>query len=97
MADRVTSQRAAPPVGAFPHARRVGNLLFLSGIGPRVRGSHDIPGVTLDAQGNVTDHDIAIQCKSVFENVRAILEDAGTTWDRLVDCLLYTSPSPRDS
>ena len=53
MSDRVTSQRAAPPVGAFPHARRVGNLLFLSGIGPRVRGSHDIPGVTLDAQGNV--------------------------------------------
>jgi 2-aminomuconate deaminase len=96
MSDRVISQRAAAPVGAFPHARRVGNLLFLSGIGPRVKGSKDIPGVTLDAQGNVVDHDIAVQCKSVFENVKHILEDAGTSWDRLVDVTVFLTDMEND-
>jgi 2-aminomuconate deaminase len=96
MAKGIISERAAPPVGAFPHARRVGNLLFLSGIGPRLRGSKEIPGVTLDAQGNVVDHDIAVQCKSVFENVRAILEDAGTTWDRLVDVTVFLTDMESD-
>ena len=96
MSDRVTSQRAAPPVGAFPHARRVGNLLFLSGIGPRVRGSAEIPGVTLDAAGNVVAKDIVAQVHSVFANVRAILEDAGTTWDRLVDVTVFLTDMKTD-
>jgi 2-aminomuconate deaminase len=85
----ITSQRAAEPVGLFPHARRVGNLLFLSGIGPRVRGSKEIPGVVLDADGNVVAKDIVAQCHSVFANVRAILEYAGTSWDRLVDVTVF--------
>jgi 2-aminomuconate deaminase len=85
----ITSKRAAEPVGLFPHARRVGPLLFLSGIGPRVRGSTEIPGVTLDASGNVVAKDIVAQCHSVFANVRAILEDAGTTWERLVDVTVF--------
>jgi 2-aminomuconate deaminase len=84
-----TSKRAAEPVGLFPHARRVGPLLFLSGIGPRVRGSTEIPGVTLDASGAVVGKDIIAQCHSVFANVRAILEDAGTTWERLVDVTVF--------
>ena len=92
----VTSERAAAPVGLFPHARRVGNLLFLSGIGPRVRGSPDIPGVTLDAAGNVVAKDIEAQCHSVFANVRAILEDAGTTWDRLVDVTVFLTDMKTD-
>jgi 2-aminomuconate deaminase len=96
MTKGVISERAAPPVGAFPHARRVGNLLFLSGIGPRIRGSKEIPGVTLDSRGNVVDHDIAVQCKSVFENVRAILEDAGTSWDRLVDVTVFLTDMESD-
>jgi len=92
----VTSQRAAEPVGLFPHARRVGNLLFLSGIGPRVRGSAEIPGVTLDAAGNVVAKDIVAQVHSVFANVRAILEDAGTTWDRLVDVTVFLTDMKTD-
>jgi len=92
----VTSQRAAEPVGHFPHARRVGNLLFLSGIGPRARGSKDIPGVTLDAAGNVVAKDIVAQVHSVFANVRAILEDAGTTWDRLVDVTVFLTDMRTD-
>src|SRR5262245_58967433 len=83
------SQKAPEPVGLYPHARRVGNLLFLSGVGPRQRGSKDIPGVTLDAAGNIAAYDIASQCHSVFANVRAILEDAGSRWENIVDVTVY--------
>jgi len=87
--DAIISSRAPEPVGAYPHARRVGNLLFLSGIGPRRRGSKEIPGVTLDATGNVISHDIEAQCRSVFENVQAVLEDAGSSWERIVDVTVF--------
>lgn len=90
------STRAAEPVGAYPHARRVGNLLFLSGIGPRVRGSKAIPGVTLDENGRLFDHDIALQCHSVFANVRAVLEDAGAHWEDLIDVTVYLTDMERD-
>ena len=89
MADTVTSNRAPEPVGAFPHAKRVGNLLFLSGIGPRRRGSKEIPGVTLDNQGRITAYDIEAQCREVFKNVNTVLEDAGATWDDIVDVTVF--------
>ena len=69
------SKKAPEPVGKYPHARRVGNMLYLSGVGPRQRGSKKIPGVELDEQGNIVSYDIETQCRSVFANVRAILED----------------------
>src|SRR6202035_2012511 len=90
------SKRAAEPVGAFPHAKRVGNLLFLSGIGPRVRGSKEIPGVTLDSAGNVTNYDIAKQCHAVFENVRLVLEDAGANWSDIVDVTVFLTNMKKD-
>jgi len=93
--DRI-SHRAAEPVGAFPHAKRVGDLLFLSGIGPRRRGSRDIPGVTLDAGGDVVDHDIAAQTHAVFENVRFVLEDAGADWADIVDVQVFLTNMKRD-
>ena len=83
------SPRAAEPVGNYPHATRVGNLLFLSGIGPRERGSRTIPGVSLDEGGNVVSYDIEAQCHSMFRNLRCILEDAGTTWERIVDVTVF--------
>ena len=89
MKETFKSERAAEPVGAFPHAKRVGELLFLSGIGPRVRGSKEIPGVTLDSSGNVVSYDIETQCRSVFQNVRYILEDAGSSWDNIVDVTVF--------
>jgi 2-aminomuconate deaminase len=76
---RVDSHRAAEPVGHFPHARKVGNLLFLSGIGPRERGVKKIPGVELSSDGEITAYDIEAQCHSVFKNVRYILEEADVT------------------
>ncbi len=91
-----TSSRAPEAVGAFPHARRVGNLLFLSGIGPRVRGSKEIPGVTLGPDGTAVDHDIAAQCASVFRNVRTVLEDAGSSWERIVDVTVFLTDMRRD-
>ncbi|MBM4344939.1 MAG: RidA family protein [Deltaproteobacteria bacterium] len=92
----VHSARAPEPVGHYPHARRVGNLLFLSGIGPRARGSSQIPGVTLNAEGRVIAYDIETQCRSVFANVRAVLEDAGARWEDLVDVTVYLTHMAED-
>ena len=83
------SDQAPEPVGHYPHARRVGNLLFLSGVGPRKKGSKDIPGVTLDDSGNITAYDIEEQCRSVFNNVRAVLESSGSSWENLVDVTVF--------
>ena len=87
--DRIESSKAPEPVGLYPHARRVGNLLFLSGVGPRERGSKKIPGVELDAAGNIVSYDIETQCKSVFQNIKYILEDAGSSWDNIVDVQVF--------
>ncbi len=87
--ERIHSSKAPEPVGLYPHARRVGNLLFLSGVGPRERGSKKIPGVELDAQGKIVSYDIEAQCRSVFRNVRYILEEAGSSWDKLVDVTVF--------
>ena len=92
----IVSGRAPEPVGAFPHAKRVGNLLFLSGIGPRVRGTKEIPGVTLDDTGQVATVDIEAQCLSVFRNVRTVLEDAGSAWERIVDVTVFLTDMRRD-
>jgi 2-aminomuconate deaminase len=93
---RIDSSRAPEPVGLYPHARRVGNLLFLSGIGPRQRGSKQIPGVTLGPDGQVVAYDIEAQCRSVFENVRAVLEDSGSRWENLVDVTVYLTHMKAD-
>ncbi len=96
MPDNYISDRAPEPVGAFPHAKRVGNLLFLSGIGPRKRGTKEIPGVTFDENRNVVDHDIAAQTLSVFENVRTVLEDAGASWSDIVDVTVFLTHMKSD-
>lgn len=83
------SSRAPEAVGLYPHARKVGNLLFLSGVGPRAKGQKEIPGVTLNEQGEITSYDIEAQCHSVFQNVRYILEDCGSSWDQLVDVTVF--------
>ena len=85
----IESQNAPEPVGLYPHARQVGNLLFLSGIGPRERGKKDIPGVKLDSDGNIVSYDIKSQCHSVFNNVRMVLEDAGSSWENLIDVTVF--------
>jgi 2-aminomuconate deaminase len=90
------SDRAPEPVGAYPHARRVGDLLFLSGIGPRQRGTDAIPGVTLDADGTVVARDIEAQCRSCFANVRSVLEDAGASWGDIVDVLVFLTHMKED-
>ncbi|PXF64593.1 RidA family protein [Kangiella spongicola] len=89
MSEKIVSSKAPDPVGLYPHARRVGNLLFLSGVGPRQKGSKDIPGVTLDEDGNITDYCIETQCRSVFNNIRWILEESGSSWDQLVDVQVF--------
>ncbi|MBE2225879.1 MAG: RidA family protein [Ignavibacteria bacterium] len=85
----VNSGKAPEPVGLYPHARRAGNLLFLSGVGPRERGTKKIPGVTLDESGKIVSYDIETQCRSVFQNVKWILEEAGSGWDKLIDVTVF--------
>ena len=85
MRDMTLTDRAPQPVGLYPHARRVGDLLFLSGIGPREAGTNAIPGNVYDDAGRLVKYDIAAQCHSVFRNIKAVLEDAGSSWDKIVD------------
>lgn len=92
----VFSDRGPEPVGAYPHARRVGNLLFISGMGPRKRGVKGIPGVTMNDKGEVTGYDIKAQCVAVFENIKVILEDAGSSWERIVDVTTFLTDMQRD-
>lgn len=92
----ISSERAPDPVGLYPHARRVGNLLFLSGVGPREKGTSKIPGVELDREGNIVSYDIAAQCHSVFKNVRFILEEAGSKWENLVDVMVFLTNMKKD-
>ena len=87
--EKFNSDRAPQAIGLYPHARKVGNLLLLSGVGPRKAGQIDIPGVTLNENGEIEDYDIEIQCHSVFENIRFILEDAGSSWDNIVDVTVF--------
>ncbi|MFM7487303.1 MAG: RidA family protein [Cytophagales bacterium] len=96
MSNIISSHQAPEPVGAYPHARKVGNLLFLSGVGPRKRGSKEIPGVTLDANGQVADYDITTQCHSVFNNVKLVLEASGSKWENLVDVTVFLTNMKRD-
>lgn len=86
---KINSSKAPEAVGLYPHARKVGNLLFLSGVGPRKKGSKDIPGVTLDTHGNIVSYNIEQQCHAVFENIKYILEEAGSSWDKLVDVTVF--------
>lgn len=96
MSDQINSSRAPEPVGAYPHARAVGNLLFLSGVGPRERGTKKIPGVELNPDGTIHSYDIETQCHSVFKNVKSILEDAGASWENLVDVTVYLTNMKAD-
>lgn len=92
----VNSSRAPEPVGLYPHARRVGNMLFLSGVGPRERGTKKIPGVELNEQGEIVSYDIETQCRSVFQNVRYIVEEAGSSWDKIVDVTVFLTNMKQD-
>ncbi len=100
MSDRISTSNAPKPVGLYPHARRVGNLLFLSGVGPRTAGTgpHDsgVPGLELDHNGNFKAFDFEAQVHSVFANVKAVLEASGSSWDQLVDVTVFLVDMHRD-
>ena len=96
MNEQINSSRAPEPVGPYPHARRAGNLLFLSGVGPRGRGSKEIPGVVLRADGSIASYDIELQCRNCFANCRAVVEDAGARWEDVVDVTVFLTDITRD-
>lgn len=92
----IRSEKAAEPVGPYPHARRVGGMLFLSGVGPRTRGSKVIPGSKVDAAGNLIDYDFEAEMRSCLANVRTILEEAGSSWEKIVDVQAFLTNMERD-
>ena len=92
----IKTTNAASPLGAYPHARKVGNLLFLSGIGSRSAADNSIPGLELDADGNIVKYDIEAECHSVFANVRAVLEASGSSWDKMVDVTVFLTNMKKD-
>lgn len=94
--DSIFSDHAPEPVGPYPHARRAGNLLFLSGVGPRKKGQKEIPGVILGESGEIINYDIEAQCHSVFQNVRAILEASGAKWEDLIDVTVFLTNMKKD-
>lgn len=94
--DSIRTDKAPTPIGAYPHARRVGDLLFLSGVGPRQPGTDAIPGNVYDGDGRLVDYDIEAQCRQVFANVRAVLEASGATWTDLVDVTVFLTDMQRD-
>src|SRR5215204_3003154 len=96
MSDIIKTGNAAKPLGAYPHARRVGNLLFLSGIGPRSARDNTIPGLVQDEEGKISSYDIEAECHSVFANVKAVLEASGSSWDKMVDVTVYLTNMKAD-
>jgi 2-aminomuconate deaminase len=96
MSDIVRTEQAPAPVGAYPHARRVGDLLFLSGVGPRTPGNNVIPGNVYNSEGGLVGYDIEAQCRQVFANVRAVLEASGAHWEDLVDVTVFLTDMARD-
>tara|TARA_Y100001968_G_C19304582_1_gene690942 strand:+ start:599 stop:1012 length:414 start_codon:yes stop_codon:yes gene_type:complete len=96
MGDFINSLEAPEPVGHYPHAKRVGGLLFLSGVGPRKRGEKNIPGVTLSKDGKIINYDISEQCISVFENINLILKEAGSDWKNIVDVTVFLTNMDAD-
>lgn len=96
MSDIINTINASAPLGAYPHARKVGNLLFLSGIGPRNPKDNSIPGLELDKDGNIVKYDIEVECHSVFANVKGVLEASGSSWDKIVDVTVFLTNMKKD-
>ena len=94
--DTINTVNAASPLGAYPHARRVGNLLFLSGIGSRSAIDNSIPGLELNSEGNIIKYDIEAECHQVFANVKAVLEASGSSWDKLIDVTVFLTNMKND-
>lgn len=96
MKEIISTKNASTPLGAYPHARKVDNLLFLSGIGPRNPKDNSIPGLELDKEGNILKYDIEAECHSVFANVKAVLEASGSSWDKIIDVTVFLTNMKKD-
>ena len=96
MSEIIKTDNASKPLGAYPHARKVGNLLFLSGIGPRNPKDNSIPGLKLDNEGNIVKYDIEAECHSVFANIKAVLDASGSSWDKIIDVTVFLTNMKKD-
>ena len=94
--EKINASKAPKPVGLYPHARKVGNLLFLSGIGPRDPQTDGVPGLVQTKAGNYAEFDFEAQCRSVFDNVKKVLEASGAAWEDLIDVTVFLTDMKRD-
>ena len=92
----IYTDNASTPLGAYPHAKKVGNLLFLSGIGPRNSKDNSIPGLELDNEGKIVKYDIVAECHAVFANIKAVLEASGSSWDKIIDVTVFLTNMKKD-
>lgn len=92
----ISTSKAPPPVGAYPHARRANGFVFLSGVGPRKPGTKDIPGVHMDAMGKVLSYDVVAQTESVIENIKIILKEAGSSFEKIIDVQVFLTDMKND-
>ena len=92
----INTDSVAKPLGAYPHARKVGSLLFLSGIGSRSAVDNSIPGLELDADGDIMKYDIEAETHQCFANVKAVLEASGSSWDKIVDVTVFLTNMKKD-
>jgi|SRR5688572_1474671 len=96
MSEIIRTENAAKPLGAYPHARRVGNLLFLSGTGPRSAKDNSVPGLIQDENGTIVTYDIEAECHSVFANVKEVLQASGSSWNKIVDVTVFLTNMKKD-
>ena len=96
MKEIINTGNASTPLGAYPHARKIGNLLFLSGIGSRNPKDNSIPGLELDKDGNILKYDIEAECHAVFANVKAVLEAGGSSWEKIIDVTVFLTNMKKD-
>lgn len=96
MSDKVYSDKMPKPMGLYPVSRKAGNLLFVSGLGPREAGSDNIPGLEFDKYGNYKAFDFEAQVHSVFKNVKTALEESGSSWNNIVDVTVFLVNMKRD-
>jgi 2-aminomuconate deaminase len=87
--ERVMTPDAPDPLGPYAHAVRAHGFVYCSGQGARDPRTGREAGVGYDEQGKVTSYDIAVQCEATLGNVHAVLEAAGTSWDRLVELTVF--------
>lgn len=92
----ISCDQIPTPVGSYAHARKVGDWLYLSALGPHRAGSDEVAGLKLNPDGRVHSHDIVMQTRATLENIEAVLNTAGGSLKNVVDVVVYLTDIKND-